>query len=338
MIIILCAFFVEAKNLIEYFGMTKCKEESDFTCYENADRNIKIAICGIGQVKASVIIGEIFTKIPKDKRSDIHIVNIGSCAEYVSESDAPFGNIDIEKCANIDEEKSTYNQNIESKKEKHSIAKVYRCIKLVNVSSGRSFYPDYFLKTLLDDANLYTVGKAYQKGETIDAICQYDTLPFSIQEKTIDINLVDMEAAAIYEAASMFLSSSNIHILKVISDFGGDIDKEHMENVIEIATPKFAKYIERLSEYLNEKNKANDDNLHCKISGELVDKYAESIHASVTMRHMLNQLVKYAELSDINIEDKMLEVLEISKEKKIDKTLGKKKIYELKQFLDGTKF
>ena len=71
------------------------------------------------------------------------------------------------------------------------------CNKTVNTFTGKTLYPELLYKHPFREGVLGTVGK-------IAAESDYD--------------LIDMEGAFVYEAAQMFLPSSQIHCIKVISD------------------------------------------------------------------------------------------------------------------------
>ena len=81
----------------------------------------------------------------------------------------------------------------------------------------RDFYPDMLLNTGLPEASLITGAKLYTK-----------------QESGYAADLYDMEAAAIYQAASMFLGPHQMNFLRIVTDDG--LTQEEMETGMTMRT------------------------------------------------------------------------------------------------------
>lgn len=81
------------------------------------------------------------------------------------------------------------------------IGKIYLVNKIVSEKNGNIFLPENLLKTRIPEIQLTTVAKGVTDGGK-----QYE-------------GLVDMEAAAIYETASKFISAKHLYFLKVVSDY-----------------------------------------------------------------------------------------------------------------------
>ena len=82
-------------------------------------------------------------------------------------------------------------------------ASMYHVNKITEAATMRDFYPDMLLNTGLPEASLITGAKLYTK-----------------QESGYAADLYDMEAAAIYQAASMFLGPHQMNFLRIVTDDG----------------------------------------------------------------------------------------------------------------------
>ncbi|MGO4996213.1 hypothetical protein [Oribacterium sp. Sow4_G1_1] len=89
--------------------------------------------------------------------------------------------------------------------------------KITEAATMRDFYPDMLLNTGLPEASLITGAKLYTK-----------------QESGYAADLYDMEAAAIYQAASMFLGPHQMNFLRIVTDDG--LTQEEMETGMTMRT------------------------------------------------------------------------------------------------------
>ncbi|MCI6948505.1 MAG: hypothetical protein MR754_06930 [Oribacterium sp.] len=96
-------------------------------------------------------------------------------------------------------------------------ASMYHVNKITEAATMRDFYPDMFLNTGLPEASLITGAKLYTK-----------------QESGYAADLYDMEAAAIYQAASMFLGPHQMNFLRIVTDDG--LTQEEMETGMTMRT------------------------------------------------------------------------------------------------------
>lgn len=81
----------------------------------------------------------------------------------------------------------------------------------------RDFYPDMLLNTGLPEASLITGAKLYTK-----------------QESRYAADIYDMEATAVYQAASMFLGPHQMNFLRIVTDDG--LTQEEMETGMTVCT------------------------------------------------------------------------------------------------------
>ena len=96
-------------------------------------------------------------------------------------------------------------------------ASMYHVNKITEAATMRDFYPDMLLNTGLPEASLITGAKLYTK-----------------QESGYAVDLYDMEAAAIYQAASMFLGPHQMNFLRIVTDDG--LTQEEMETGMTMRT------------------------------------------------------------------------------------------------------
>ena len=96
-------------------------------------------------------------------------------------------------------------------------ASMYHVNKITEAATMRDFYPDMLLNTGLPEASLITGAKLYTK-----------------QESGYAADLYDMEAAAIYQAASMFLGPHQMNFLRIVTDDG--LTQEEMETGMTMRT------------------------------------------------------------------------------------------------------
>ena len=96
-------------------------------------------------------------------------------------------------------------------------ASMYHVNKITEAATMRDFYPDMLLNTGLLEASLITGAKLYTK-----------------QESGYAADLYDLEAAAIYQAASMFLGPHQMNFLRIVTDDG--LTQEEMETGMTMRT------------------------------------------------------------------------------------------------------
>lgn len=77
------------------------------------------------------------------------------------------------------------------------------CHKIVHHDNGRAYYPDILAEHRMKEGSVETF--AYPVGEAV--------------RSDVSADLVDMEGAGFYEAASSFLSPHQIYCVKIVSDF-----------------------------------------------------------------------------------------------------------------------
>lgn len=304
MIVVFCALYPEAEPIIKELSLKQDKTDRFYKKYCNNDNSICLYITGPGPVNAATAAGYALSD-NKAGLDEIQIVNFGSCAHLSG-----------------DAKKS----------------KLYLCSKIVNLDSGRTFYPDMLLKSSLDEATIVTGSRIYEKkfekakGESLVSSNEGRTLHTSFLEET-DPSLYDMEAAAIYEAASHFVGPHQMHFLKYITDEGdGSITPE-------LVRTRAQESLDDVVEYLKALELLVDDLAASDLSEGLLsiqDRLIEDLHASFTMQHQIHQLLRYADIAGIDFEKILTKLYDDDKLPCRDKRQGLKVLEEVRAYIDGS--
>jgi len=144
---------------------------------------------------------------------------------------------------------------------------------------------------------------------------------FSLVQKEISSNLVDMEASSQFLTAKKFFNTSNIFFIKLISDFSGMINRDEIEKLIEEKFPLIENFILSLNEDYEEKVFNLDEE-------KLIERVSSYLFLTETLKHDLRKLLKSYKLRNKNIHP-----LEDIKVKSVNKKEGKKLYEELKRKL-----
>lgn len=150
--------------------------------------------------------------------------------------------------------------------------------RLSDLSSGRDYYPDILAASLHEEARLFTGSTVYEDGT--------DSLPaFSGSA------VYDMEGAAIFHAASLFLAPHQMRFLKVISDAGKELPSSaDIRAMIEAVLPQLEAEIEAMK-------------LQCSLTAPAAietDAIAALFRPSLSMKRQIHQLLLYCELAGID--------------------------------------
>lgn len=129
MIYIFSAFYAEAKNIIDHYGLKKEKSPETVRFDVFANDSIRLVITGVGEINAAAAVSNIggaYGISPDDE-----ILNVG-CG-------AGFGN---ETC----------------------LGSIFLGNKLTEQMTGRTFYPDMLMKTNLMECEIVTVARVLNEG------------------------------------------------------------------------------------------------------------------------------------------------------------------------------
>ena len=328
MIYIFTAFYAEAKSIIANYNLKMQQKQAAvrFDIFSNDD--IRLVITGVGEINAAAAVANVGGAYGIG--AEDMIVNIGSCAAFENETHTMLN----DKWTGMGEH-------------------IFLINKMTEQSTGRTFYPDMLLKSDMEECEAVTVAKPITEAEIEN-----------LSDNTARVSCVyDMEAAAIYQAATLFVGPHCMHFIKVFSDSGEKIDQSRITEVFAAANDTICGYIDRLimtkSIYVTDDNYAVDKainntngNISCNINSTAIaeavnekNKYhnhrkrynLEQIIAdmkcSKVMGDQLGQLIKYCALSGIDYESVIKEFYSTGRLPCSSKKAGKVCLEELKSRL-----
>lgn len=190
---------------------------------------------------------------------------------------------------------------------------VFICNKITEEATGRTFYPDMILRSSLPERELVTAPVVIRK-----SIHEY------ANKDSHNMALYDMEAAAIYQAANLYVGPHRMGFVKVVSD-NGDIEgltPDFIKGLMAEAVDEIASYVDmfvtdagnwhndRLDAFdkLNggknnsiqqqhmEHYSLNDDMCRAEESTQFTNQLCKDLHCSKVMENQVRQLIKYLSL------------------------------------------
>lgn len=157
---------------------------------------------------------------------------------------------------------------------------VFICNKITEEATGRTFYPDMILRSGLPERELVTVPVVINK-----PIHEY------VNKDSHNMALYDMEAAAIYQAANLYVGPHRMGFVKVVSDNGD----------IEGLTPDFikklmAEAVDEIASYVDMFVTDTHDMCRAEESTQFTNQLCKDLHCSKVMENQVRQLIKYLSL------------------------------------------
>lgn len=159
-----------------------------------------------------------------------------------------------------------------------NIGQIYLCNKIIG---DKTYYPDILIKSDLEQKRIKTV--------------DYVVGPDEVENNTD--TLFDQEAAIIFKESTKYISPHQISFLKIVSDTGvANFDnlRKRIPKIIENKVPEIESFIsssKKLFSQIGKKEEIKD-----------LEKYSEMLKCSVTMKAQLAQLLRYAQIIDIDID------------------------------------
>lgn len=275
MIYIFAALYCEAQGLIRSYQLEKNEEIKHFQVFSNEEAGIVLTITGVGSVAAAAAVGSICSKCCAGQGD--FLLNLGTCA------------------ARLDNEPRIFLGN-----------------KLIEESTGRTFYPDMLYRTDFCEKTIITLPKS------AEALCDTE-------------NLYDMEAAAVYQAGKYFFAPHRMSFLKVVSDDGKAalLTAAQVQKCMEGYLEEICSYVEKLRSIQEQENVKKE----CLPDEEWLETLATTLHCSKTMRASLRQYMLYCALAGTDyravVEDFFREKAPVCK----DRREGKRYLEELRRKL-----
>lgn len=169
-------------------------------------------------------------------------------------------------------------------KEIFQVGDIVLCNKITNNGNGKSFYPDMLFRHKFKEGALESFFHVLDKS----------------MESEIKGELVDMEGAGIYEAASLFFSQHQINIIKIVSDYldTTGITAEKVTHIVESG-------ILSIDEWLNERKKFNvsDKEIFTLNEKNIMNVVEKNLRLTESMHYEFMELMKYHKLRNKNIKD-----------------------------------
>ena len=161
-------------------------------------------------------------------------------------------------------------------------ASMYHVNKITEAVTMRDFYPDMLLNTGLPEASLITGAKLYTK-----------------EGSGYAADLYDMEAAAVYQAASMFLGPHQMNFLRIVTDQGlSESEAVAPQSLATHVTDCVEQQVDTLRALTAAE--AAGHQVLTENEQQLVDKLIADAHFSKVMADECAQLIRYAALSELD--------------------------------------
>ena len=157
---------------------------------------------------------------------------------------------------------------------------VFICNKITEEATGRTFYPDMILRSNLPERELVTAPVVIRK-----SIHEY------ANKDSHNMVLYDMEAAAIYQAANLYVGPHRMGFVKVVSD-NGDIEgltPDFIKGLMAEAVDEIASYVDRFVADTHDMCRAEE-------STQFTNQLCKDLHCSKVMENQVRQLIKYLSL------------------------------------------
>lgn len=157
---------------------------------------------------------------------------------------------------------------------------VFICNKITEEATGRTFYPDMILRSGLPEKELVTVPVVIHK-----PIHEY------VNKDSYDMALYDMEAAAIYQVANLYVGPHRMGFVKVVSD-NGDIEglaPDFIKKLMAEAVDEIASYVDMFVTDTHDMCRAEE-------STQFTNQLCKDLHCSKVMENQVRQLIKYLSL------------------------------------------
>lgn len=198
---------------------------------------------------------------------------------------------------------------------------IFVCNRITEEATGRTFYPDMLYRHDFQEAPIVTGMTLWNRAD--DSPGSRHAVPPGA--------LYDMEAAAIYQAGSLFFGPHQMIFLKIVSDCGeaGEVSGEWAERLMEQYQEPLTDYIRRI-ERITWKSGCGEDRLRQKEEA-LFQKLAGDMHCSRAMGDSLRQYIRYLTLSRSDYMDVINNIYENGLLPCKDRREGKQCFEELKR-------
>ena len=184
-----------------------------------------------------------------------------------------------------------------------NVGEIYLCNK---INCKKTFYPDLFIPSNFTQNEITTVDYVIDEDEV----------------KAHPNMLYDQEAAIIFENAQKCIAPHQISFLKIVSDSGiTDFEKikKAIPQLIENKIPEIEAFISSSQKFFSKIDRKEEI--------KNLEKYSEMLKCTATMKAQFAQLLRYAQICNIDVEDFFKDIKVTSKKDSL------KILDELKNFL-----
>lgn len=280
MIHIFTALYPEAKPLIQALGLKKRAAQTHYQQFLSEEGDLSLTITGVGPMLAAAVTASALTDF--DAGAQDQLLSLGTAAALTA-------------CP----------------------ASMYHVNKITEAATKRDFYPDMLLNTGLPEASLITGAKLLtaqdrwaQVEAQQDVKSRQDTTDDSVSSilgaRLAAPRLYDMEASAVYQAASMFLGPHQMNFLRIVTDQGLSESEAiapqalaiHVTACVEQQVDTIVAVVDKLRALTAAE--AAEHHVLTENERQLVDKLIADAHFSKVMADECVQLIRYAALSQLD--------------------------------------
>ena len=285
MIHIFTALYPEAKPLIQALSLKKRAAQTHYQQFLSEEGDLCLTITGVGPLQAAAVTASVLTDFDADASDQL--LSLGTAArliqhEYTQRNEGPRAQAERPVTA------EAARKDISDERAER-IASMYHIHRITDAATKRDFYPDMLLNTGLPEASLITGARLYTK-----------------QESGYAADLYDMEAAAIYQAASMFLGPHQMNFLRIVTDQGLSESEAvapqslatHVTDCVEQQVDTIVAVVDKLRALTAAE--AAGHQVLTENEQQLVDKLIADAHFSKVMADECVQLIRYAALSELD--------------------------------------
>lgn len=280
MIHIFTALYPEAKPLIQALSLKKRAAQTHYQQFLSEEGDLSLTITGVGPLQAAAVTASVLTDF--DAGASDQLLSLGTAAALTA-------------CP----------------------ASMYHVNKITEAVTLRDFYPDMLLNTGLTEASLITGATLLVAQDTWaqveaqqDVKPRQDTMDDSVLgilgDRLAAPRLYDMEAAAVYQAASMFLGPHQMNFLRIVTDQGLSESEAvapqslaaHVTACVEQQVDTIVAVVDKLRALTAAE--AAEHQVLTENEQQLVDKLIADAHFSKVMADECVQLIRYAALSQLD--------------------------------------
>ena len=255
MLYLFAASYPEAAPLIRRGGWRKRSGRSAFLQFQDGEGKLLLSLSGSGQIAAASAVSSVLSS--EGVSCGDFLLSFGSARRLGSfRGEGMRGSL----------------RSPERKRE----SGFFLLNKLVNLDSGRSFYPDMLYDLPFPECTGFS-GERFYAGEES-----------GISEDA----LFDRESAAIYEAGSYYLPPDRMLFLRLLQEDAGEEQRNALFTEQEPALSSLIGQLQGLSEELRSRAELFSEEEEAEIG-----KLSAALHCSLSMDGRLRQLLLYQKLS-----------------------------------------